>query len=1041
MLRYRIPTLWTVFLLLVICVSRGGVWARAAELRPVSSETSFERSLLPSVMDRIYHNRLEAESSLWLAVYLFNVPVDHSRADDATRFTITSHDDPAYAADRSVHPVRTGSRTRAIRVLQRQHLLVKQTVIFLELPTPMKRGCTYSVQIGDLGTEVPQLESVLFDDTRLINDNIRLNQLGYLPGYDKIAYLGQYMGSAGPMSFAAETFELVDREGNTAFTGSVTPRGMGDDLVGQTVYDLNFSTFDKPGTYRIRVAGVGLSPSFEIGPRAMNPLYLNYMRGHYHQRCGMAIDGAYSRHHRPACHLDDAYLEERVESLKFIQPKQPPLHKTGYDDKRHQAIHGHHDAGDYGKYTISGSHYVFAVLNAMDVFPKRFLEDNLGLPYSGNGVPDLLEEVKWELDWLENMQDPADGGVFGVIKPSTGGYEQHMPLVEARRLFYPKDTVFTAAYAAALARAARSPMLGKHYPDAPGRYLAKAKAAWEFLENNDRYVQYFHYGAIFGDKDELNWAAAELYAATGVPKYHQYLLEHFDPAERRWGWWPLVEGVGNATMTYTFMQGRQRDEAMLERCRSAIRDACRMHVEDAAAYPYRLSMPRPSISHGSYGWYFPGDLAGYNLLMGYALDGDRKLLQAALSNLDYICGANPSGYFLQTGLGAKRNIEVVDQESVYDRIIEPVPGLPLGIGSAGFYWLNQYGRSVGEGIYPDEWPLMNRWYDGFNVNSEFTMGPMMRETVVAAYFADIAPQPHPQPKVAIKADALQGPAPHTVQFRLDAATVDGEIRQVFWDFGDETFSTDPSPRHVFSDPGRRYDVAVTIIDAHGALAYDVVQVKCPMEKVPFTRSAHQPDNRTVALFHFDGNLKSARGDLELEVHTTRHGERAAYTFSTDAPMWMAKPTGNCLVLDGAEHFSVQISGQALPRPATTPMTLEMLLYLEEFTAWGYRGNPTLLGLRNHKSLLMGWIQDTWDKANAPKFGEVPSQRFADEFPRRRWCHVQIVYDGKGHATILVDGTAWGTSEVALSAEYEPVTLLFGPFRGRVDEVRLRLDTP
>src|SRR5690606_4815432 len=100
-----------------------------------------------------------------------------------------------YAADRSVRPVRAGSRTHAIRVLQRHDMLVKQTVIFLELPEAMKRGCTYAVQIGDLGVQVPPVEPVLFDDTRQISDNIRLNQLGYLPGYDKIAYLGQYMGS------------------------------------------------------------------------------------------------------------------------------------------------------------------------------------------------------------------------------------------------------------------------------------------------------------------------------------------------------------------------------------------------------------------------------------------------------------------------------------------------------------------------------------------------------------------------------------------------------------------------------------------------------------------------------------------------------------------------------------------------------------------------------------------------------------------------------------------------------------------------------
>ncbi|MEX0777677.1 MAG: hypothetical protein WD042_18380 [Phycisphaeraceae bacterium] len=111
MLRYRIQTLWTARLL-VICVMGGGVLATAAEVRPVSPPTAFERSLLPPVMDRIYHNRLEAESASWLAVYLFKVPVAPSRADDAAQFTITSSDDPAYAADRSVHPGGPG-RARA----------------------------------------------------------------------------------------------------------------------------------------------------------------------------------------------------------------------------------------------------------------------------------------------------------------------------------------------------------------------------------------------------------------------------------------------------------------------------------------------------------------------------------------------------------------------------------------------------------------------------------------------------------------------------------------------------------------------------------------------------------------------------------------------------------------------------------------------------------------------------------------------------------------------------------------------------------------
>src|SRR6185369_10869099 len=144
-------------------------------------------------------------------------------------------------------------------------------------------------------------------------------------------------------------------------------------------------------------------------------------------RCGMPIDAAYSPHHRPACHQDDAFLDASAAKTSFVQPKNPPLYPATANGHRQPAIHGHHDAGDYGKYTITGAAYVFCILNVLEALPDRLRNDDLGLPYSGNGVPDLVEECRWELDWLEQMQDEADGGVFGVILPKNGGYEQFFP--------------------------------------------------------------------------------------------------------------------------------------------------------------------------------------------------------------------------------------------------------------------------------------------------------------------------------------------------------------------------------------------------------------------------------------------------------------------------------------------------------------------------------------------------------------------------------------------------------------------------------------
>ena len=804
---------------------------------------------------------------------------------------------------------------------------------------------------------------------------------------------------------------------------------------------MDFTKLQTPGEYRLRVPGVGLSYDFRIADTALNPLYVNYMRGHYHQRCGHAIDAAFSRHAREACHLDDAYIEEESQKTNFTNPKNPPYYPTTFG--RHlKATGGHHDAGDYGKYTITGATYVFSALHAMAVFPDKFRQDNLGLPWSGNGVPDVLEEAKWELDWLENMQDPEDGGVFGVIRPRHGGYEHSMPPRESKRLFFPKDTVFTAAFAGALAHAATSPEMRKHYPQDCERYLAKAKKAWEFLEKNNRYIQYFHYGAVFEDWDERCWAAIELYAATGEDKYHQYALKNFDPAKKRWDWWPLFEAAGFATHRYAFLDGKPRDEKMVQRCRDAIREACEMHVRFSNNDPYRLSMPEPSIRYGDYGWIFPGDFAGYDLLMGYALEKKPEYLQVAADNLSYICGTNPHGYFLQTGLGAKRNIDIVSDVANSDNIIEPIPGIPLGIGTAGLYGLSQYGKRIAEPTYPSDWPLLNRWYDGFNVGTEFTMGPMMRETIAAGYFADIkAPASDQKLSVKITADKTSGPAPLVVKLGVSVEPADSEIVQVFWDFGDESFSSQPSPTHVFKEAGRQYPVAVTVIDANGRSAYDRVTISGAIADAAFAQTELQPDANTIALFHFNGDLKDASAnDIKMEALPPKKPvEKRPHSFSSEPPAWMSSPSGACLVLDGAEQLVATIPPTVLENPATTPMTLEALFYVSEFAGWGYEGDPLIFGLKSDWDSLIGVRHMTWEKANAPQFANVAGpEKFDKEFPKNRWCQVKLVYDGKGTQELFIDGKSWGkTTEPTLKPlPGKPLQLMLGPIRGMIDEVRL-----
>jgi hypothetical protein len=150
-------------------------------------------------------------------------------------------------------------------------------------------------------------------------------------------------------------------------------------------------------------------------------------------------------------------------------------------------------------------------------------------------------------------------------------------------------------------------------------------------------------------------------------------------------------------------------------------------------------------------------------------------------------------------------------------------------------------------------------------------------------------------------------------------------------------------------------------------------------------------------------------------------------------MWMDPAAGNCLVLDGAEHFTVALP--AIKEPAKTPLSVEMMVYVKEFVGWGYEGNPSLLGLKNDWDSQLSWSQDTWDKANAPAFGDANSAKFATDFPRDRWCHVKLTSHGDKQ-TLFVDGQPFATKTGPAFKDNvkAPVQLMFGPFRGMVDEV-------
>jgi hypothetical protein len=421
---------------------------------------------------------------------------------------------------------------------------------------------------------------------------------------------------------------------------------------------------------------------------------------------------------------------------------------------------GHHDAGDYSKYTINSASFIHHLVFAADVFPGVAELDNFGLPESGDGKSDILQEAKWEADFLAKMQD-TDGGFYFLVYPRDREYEFDVtPDHGDPQIVFPKTTSATAAATAALAQCASSPTFKKQFPEAAASYLDKAKKGWDFLERaiakfgkDGAYQKITHYGDEFMHDDELAWAACELFLATGDSKYHKKLEEWLNPADpviRKWGWWRLFESYGCAIRSYAFaakagkIKREQLQPRLLDQCEAEIIAAGEDQMRRAEASAYGTSFPDETKKARTAGWYFSSD-AAFDLTVAYQLDYPikndprPKLMDALIGNLNYEECCNPVNVTYLTGLGFKRQREIVDQFAQNSRRILPPTGIPLGNIQAGMGWLYVYKKVPAELSFPADgegqpsYPFYDRWGDTFNLSQEFVIVNQARALAYQAW--------------------------------------------------------------------------------------------------------------------------------------------------------------------------------------------------------------------------------------------------------------------------------------------------------------------
>jgi endoglucanase len=275
---------------------------------------------------------------------------------------------------------------------------------------------------------------------------------------------------------------IVKQAALSAWNGGVTHQASGD-----KAWTFDFSEVVAPGRYAVLDLEKGIrSADFAIGDGVYRDAMKHAVRMFYYQRAGIdkPANFAGAGWADKASHLG-AGQDQQSRPWPSTLPSAPsrPAAEAQVKDLRG----GWYDAGDYNKYTSWTARNIIVLLHAFAENPQAF-GDDLGIPESGNGVPDILDEVNWGLDWLVRMQT-ADGALLCVQ-----GLASASPPSAARggSFYGPSTTAATLMGAAAFAYAAKiyaarpEPALKAYATD-----LAKrAKAAWSWASANPNVVFY-----------------------------------------------------------------------------------------------------------------------------------------------------------------------------------------------------------------------------------------------------------------------------------------------------------------------------------------------------------------------------------------------------------------------------------------------------------------------------------------------------------------------------------------------------------------------
>lgn len=366
---------------------------------------------------------------------------------------------------------------------------IKRIIIAL-LCSIMLIGCGQSAAVEFTSMEE---EPILSYEVPVSTPGILVNQLGYITGSTKeVIFVGREIPTL---------FHVVEAQsGEIVYTGYPEDKEYNETLGEYNSYG-DFTEFQTPGTYYIEAPILGKSYTFTIDDSIYDTVLQEATRQYYYNRCGITLTKEYAGEAaHNACHMEKALLQEDT-SIS--------LNVTG----------GWHQDETGQKDVVIAARTISALLLSYELHEDVFTDDS-GIPESGNGVPDILDEIKYEIEWLLKMQDPKTGAIYEGITVYTQNNTVQGKTVDS----YIKPSSVEAEKAFAMALAKFSYLYQSYDTEYATNCLKAADRAWKHMELNETKQTV----------DSLKFAAAtELYRASGQNNFHNYIIEYLQSEEYR----------------------------------------------------------------------------------------------------------------------------------------------------------------------------------------------------------------------------------------------------------------------------------------------------------------------------------------------------------------------------------------------------------------------------------------------------------------------------------------------------------------------------